>query len=99
VTGKLGSLVVHHVSGETEYTSAAVCILVVVQSTRTLMNLLLVAFAHRRVRPSRSGTQLRVLIKTVPIPVAARSKTWVAGRALAGIVGSNPTGGMDGCLL
>jgi hypothetical protein len=26
-----------------------------------------------------------------PIPVAARSKSWVCGRALAGIVGSNPT--------
>ena len=25
-----------------------------------------------------------------PIPVAARSKTWVCGRSLAGIVGSNP---------
>jgi hypothetical protein len=30
--------------------------------------------------------------------VAARSKTYVCGRALAGIVGSNPTGGMDVCL-
>jgi hypothetical protein len=27
-----------------------------------------------------------------PIPVAARSKAWVCGRALAGIVGSNPAG-------
>jgi len=26
-----------------------------------------------------------------PIPVAARSKAWVCGRSLAGIVGSNPT--------
>jgi hypothetical protein len=33
----------------------------------------------------------------VPIPVAARSKAWVCGRSLAGIVGSNPTGG-HGCL-
>ena len=33
------------------------------------------------------------------IPVAARSKAWVYGRPLAGIVGSNPTGGMDVCLL
>jgi len=31
----------------------------------------------------------------MPIPVAARSK--VCGRSLAGIVGSNPTGGMDIC--
>jgi hypothetical protein len=27
--------------------------------------------------------------------VAARSKAWVCGRSLAGIVGSNPTGGVD----
>ena len=33
-----------------------------------------------------------------PIPVAARSKAWVYGRSLAGIVGSNPSGGMDVCL-
>jgi hypothetical protein len=37
--------------------------------------------------------------KSVPIPAAAQSKAWVCGRALAGIVGSNPTGGMDVCLL
>jgi hypothetical protein len=30
-----------------------------------------------------------------PIPVAARSKAQVCGRALAGILGSNPTGGTD----
>jgi hypothetical protein len=28
-------------------------------------------------------------------PVAARSKAWVCGRALAGIVDSNPSAGMD----
>jgi hypothetical protein len=28
-----------------------------------------------------------------------RSKAWVCGRALAGIVGSNPTGGMGVCLV
>jgi hypothetical protein len=27
---------------------------------------------------------------TWPIPMAARSKTWVYGRSLTGIVGSNP---------
>ena len=27
--------------------------------------------------------------------MAARSKAWVCGRGLAGIVGSNPAGGMD----
>ena len=31
----------------------------------------------------------------VPIPVAARSKAWVCGCLLAGIVGSNHTGGTD----
>jgi hypothetical protein len=30
-------------------------------------------------------------------PAAARSKAWVCGRSLAGIVGSNPAGGMDVC--
>jgi hypothetical protein len=30
--------------------------------------------------------------------VAVRSKAWVCGRSLTGIVGSNPTGGMDVCL-
>ena len=34
-----------------------------------------------------------------PVPVAARSKAWVFGRSFAEIVGSNPTGGMDVCLL
>jgi hypothetical protein len=35
----------------------------------------------------------------MPIPVAARTKAWVYGRSLAGIVGSIPPGGMDVCLL
>jgi hypothetical protein len=34
-----------------------------------------------------------------PVPVAARSKAWVCGRSLAGIVGSNPAGSIDVCLL
>ena len=38
-------------------------------------------------------------IVVTPIPVAARSKAWVYGRSLAGVVGSNPAGGMDVCLL
>jgi len=33
-----------------------------------------------------------------PVPVAARSKTWVCDRLPAEIVGSNPTGDMDVCL-
>jgi hypothetical protein len=35
----------------------------------------------------------------VPVPVATRSKTSVYGRLPAEIVGSNPTEGMDVCLL
>jgi hypothetical protein len=35
----------------------------------------------------------------LPIPVAARSKAWVCGRSSAEIVGSNPSGGIDICLL
>ena len=34
-----------------------------------------------------------------PVPVAARCKAWVYGRSPAETVGSNPTGGMDVCLL
>jgi hypothetical protein len=33
-----------------------------------------------------------MLIYVSPIPVAARSKAWVCGRSLAGIVGSNADG-------
>jgi hypothetical protein len=32
------------------------------------------------------------------IPLVVRLKAWVCGRTLAGIVGSNPAGGLDGCL-
>ena len=35
----------------------------------------------------------------MPIPVAVRSKAWICGRSLPGIEGSNPTDGMDVCLL
>jgi hypothetical protein len=31
--------------------------------------------------------------------VAVRSKEWVCGRSLTGIVGSNPTGGIDVCVV
>jgi len=33
------------------------------------------------------------------IPVATRSKAWVRDRSLAGTAVSNPTGGVDVCLL
>ena len=35
----------------------------------------------------------------LPVPMAARSKAWFYSHSLVGIVGSNPTGGMDVCLL
>jgi hypothetical protein len=35
----------------------------------------------------------------LPIPVAVRSKAWDFGRSLTGIVGSNPTEGMDVCVV
>jgi hypothetical protein len=35
----------------------------------------------------------------MPVPVVARSKAWVCGRSLAGIVGSNPAKSMDVSLL
>ena len=34
-----------------------------------------------------------------PVPVAARFKAWVCGCSPAKIVGLNPTGDMDVCLL
>jgi hypothetical protein len=37
--------------------------------------------------------------KLGPIAVDARPNAWAFGRVLAGIVGSNPTGCMDVCLL
>ena len=40
-----------------------------------------------------------LLLLLLPILVAAWSKTWVSGRSLAGIVGSNPAYGIDVCLL
>ena len=38
-------------------------------------------------------------IKSLPIPVAKRSKARVWGRSLAGNAGSNPGRGMDGCIV
>jgi hypothetical protein len=47
----------------------------------------------RRLSPRRPG------FDPMPIPVAARSRTLVYGRSLTRIVGSNPTGGMDVCVV
>ena len=40
-----------------------------------------------------------IALLRLPVPVAARSKAYVYGRSPAGSLGSNPTGGMDVCLL
>ena len=55
-----------------------------------------VSFLIRRV-PGRED--FSSFYTTKPVPVAARSKTRVCGRSPADFVGSNPTGGMDVCLL
>ena len=46
-----------------------------------------------------AGLSLRRPGFDLPIPVAVRSKAWVFGRSLTGIVGSNPAGGMDVCVV
>ena len=48
---------------------------------------------------TESKTFYRDNMRNAPVPVAARSKAWVCGRSPAEIVGSNPTGGLDVCLL
>jgi len=40
-----------------------------------------------------------ITFHALPVQVATRSKAWVCGRSLAGIVGSNPAGDMDVRLL
>ena len=46
--------------------------------------------------PKAKGNFLKLNMFIVLLfPVAARSKAWVCGRSLAGIVGSNPAGGLD----
>ena len=64
-----------------------------------------VAFLFRQSQPQHTNkTQLRMVIFTgcnmaLPVPEAARSKTWVCGRSPAEIVTSNPTGGVEICLV
>jgi hypothetical protein len=55
----------------------------------------LVSFLVRIILPA-SGILVNIV---TPIPVATRSKAWVCRRSFVGIVGSNPTGCMDICLL
>jgi len=47
------------------------------------------------VRQSFNISQSTDLNLVTPIPESARSKALVCGRSLAGMVGSNPVGGMD----
>ena len=48
---------------------------------------------------SRRTLTAEARVRSRPIPVAARSKAWVYGRSLTRIVGSNPAGGMDVCVV
>ena len=47
------------------------------------------------VSPEMHALKLSLLKYGEPIPVAARSKVWVCGPSLAGIVGSNLPGGVS----
>ena len=49
--------------------------------------------------PVRFLENIYVFKTVASIPMAARSKAWVCGRSPAEIVGSNPTGDMDVCLM
>ena len=48
---------------------------------------------------SRRPLTAEARVRSPQIPVAVRSKAWVCGRSLTRIVGSNPTGGMDVCVV
>ena len=54
---------------------------------------------HKFILYLRSSISFCEFFPHLPVPVALRSKAWVFGRSPAEIVGSNPTGGMDVCLL
>ena len=47
----------------------------------------------------KSFEYYNIVTDITPVPVAARSKAKFYGRSPPEIVGSNPTGGMDVCLL
>jgi hypothetical protein len=48
---------------------------------------------------AKNNVQVVLLQYTFRFPAAAQSKAQVCGRVRAGIMGSNPTGGIDVCLL
>ena len=61
---------------------------------------LFVSFWRLKFRLLLNSTLFKILTCIYwPVPVAARSKASVCGRLPAEIVVSNPTGGMDVCLL
>jgi hypothetical protein len=47
---------------------------------------------HSFIFPDHWILTVRIRVHPGPIPVAVRSKAWVYGRSLTGIVGSNPAG-------
>jgi hypothetical protein len=49
--------------------------------------------------PAKRVKKMATLFVDEPIPVTAQSKAWVYVHSFAGIIGSNPLGGMDVCLL
>ena len=49
--------------------------------------------------PSSTHARPLNILYVTSIAVAEHSKAWVYSRSLAGFVGSNPTWGMDVCLL
>jgi len=61
--------------------------------------IILVYFFYMTKYSGREIYEYASIIKIKPVLVVARSKAYVSGRSTAEIVGSNPTGGMDICLL
>jgi hypothetical protein len=67
---------------------------------RQATNRLSVRFQHKPQHfTNNSETSEIKNLRFLPIPVAARSKASVCVGSLVGIVGSNPVGGVDVCLL
>ena len=48
---------------------------------------------HKR-RSGHNRMNMYIMNYLTPIPVASRSKSWVFGRSLAGVAGSNPAWGV-----
>ena len=78
-------------------TKRAIISLIKVKSCNAF-SCILVLCIRSDLKPIQRNTFFMPIIRT-PIPMAARSKGWVSGHLLPGIVGSNPAGGMKVCLL